>query len=487
MANKKLRKAALSMVVAKLGEDYKKVPVIAMECADCKVGTLLNATLAGDGAQPFCPHCGGELAVSDNYESEDTMPESDEEITGIQCSNCGTTHMSTNDAVAKLGGVLHCVACSEPLGFETASDDNEDDGGDLNTDEETDDLEEGSDDMSDSDEGEDGTDGDDDSGDMSDSETDSEESGDNSDDLEDMGEEEEGSKCSEKSGDESDDEDDMGEDDGMSDSEESGDESDDSGDMDDTEEEEEMGEYPMEDVAAFAKAEGYNLALCGETAYLMQGDFAIGKSDQNFTVSTAKALESTLINHGAKAAMAAFKFEPIIASLKQDAIKAELDEDAIEEEVTARLGKVGSSIEDYKQSMAIAVAAIDKSFYGKGNPVKSVLVASLAKMNIKESVAKAIIDEAFAKSGNDYCSLLVQTAESMMDKGPEVRNELSDLVAQAEQKVMGGEGMVEEEDEMEDEVESKVTASPILRFNNPAKVSTVASLTGVRKTPLFKY
>ena len=103
----------LSFVIASSATDTPKVELSAFGCKACKA--VFAST---KGAEPFCVNC-GSVEVHPNTESAKIRKIKDAELCAINCKNCGTHNVVAAQTASLMDGHMHCVECGTSLTYES--------------------------------------------------------------------------------------------------------------------------------------------------------------------------------------------------------------------------------------------------------------------------------------------------------------------------------------------------------------------------------
>jgi len=183
-------------------------------------------------------------------------------------------------------------------------------------------------------------------------------------------------------------------------------------------------------------------------------------------------------------ALAAFNFEFAKVSVPLPEIvdkKVEASLKGKNEEVAAKLKDLA---EDFQQCISMASVGLSKgAFKGKFNILKASLTENLEALNVRN--AKQVVAKIFSQHSNEYHKTLIETANMLMAKSIEARNELAETLGELNPLDDLDEEMEDDEsDVLESRLEQasskKVTASNVTRLPF-AETSSVKQLTSIVK------
>lgn len=124
-------------------------------------------------------------------------------------------------------------------------------------------------------------------------------------------------------------------------------------------------------------------------------------------------------------------------------------EASMKEDVTERLATMR---DDFLECVDMSIAGIDKNFWPAiGNPIKASLFEQMEEAGVDSEVAMEIIEASFAKGGAAHFQAVVAKAVELMDKSQETRDDLRETIGSA--------GVINHEDDGDDEEETVATAS----------------------------
>lgn len=418
MANKKAVLAKLQslakthgpvFVVASEEPKLEKVEMAAYKC-DC--GTQFRAIAK---TQPFCITCGSDEVIEDEIPADDSfaLPSDDSQMSSIQCSACGTHNLIDDNVAKAYSGQAHCVTCGEEIEYMA-----EDLSGDEDFSTDSDDVilgDTGDGDLLETEEIQ-----------SADETTETETTEDVEDDV--------STDTTDKT------------DDTESSEGEDGEASEDSTDA---------GETASVKLISVAKAGELSFELSGDklTAYIGATPVATldkAKAGENASVihsgSFAQAIVHTAKRNGAEKALAHYGFELISVDVPVPTFVKDKAEATIKGEREKLVAAVKTLRNDFRQSLQIAAAGLNKSFFkNKTNVIKAALFEELAALNIRNPAKP--IDKVFAAHSDAYHGVLLAIAEELMDKPADVRNQIAEAIGVSNYQVAQDEEMELSEDD----------------------------------------
>jgi predicted RNA-binding Zn-ribbon protein involved in translation (DUF1610 family) len=438
------------------------------QCAKCSTTFNALAVLAS----PFCPTCGdGKVKkVTEAGKEGKIQIHSDEHLVNITCASCGT-HQITHEAIASaLGKDMHCSACGASM-VKAAEDDEglEDDAGD--TDDLENSLEELGEDVS-IDEGDDLPAAED--MDVQDVDDESDETAEFPELDDDSAGDDAGNAGSEV----------VEDPEGEAEANAEGDLDEDLESVDDelpvesSDGDEESLDVDMQDmvdpdeVQASVVVFGDRMVLA-TPHYIVAGmskEEAGDNQDVFGTDGFAQAIAGHLTKHGISKTIAAFGFKP-------ERLKAK-NKKALDRRVQAAVAAETASLKksqlqltaSFQQCLDLATVGLNKNYWaGKQHPLHAALVRELETAGFRNP--SKLVDRVFDKHGVEYAHVLVETANTLLQKSVEARNELADSLDMTTRRVVAGDNEFEDEDGVEDEGGDETLASIIpLSKQNAARV-----------------
>lgn len=442
---------SLIAVLATPGYKLPKNPTLAsFHCKGCDTHFA-----AHQDSKPFCVTCGCDDVTQEETAAAKRTPETlteDQALAGVLCFHCHNMNIVTNEVASKLDGAMHCVVCGSDLGFDDITSEEED----THIDDENgvDPLEEETEET----DGQDFTD----PNDVADkdaenaaSQTTKIESEDNADDLDPpVGVE----------------------------------------DLDQTtvpliDPNAEAVDVPMDeinpddidpdDVAVIqTSSAAYLLAHGVPVASMNAGEATEIGADLFDKGMLERTVKASLERNGLKATMAQLGFKAIVAKiplkkLVDDRVQAALAEKTAE--VTAKVSSLG---EDFKQSMLIAMAGLQKNFFrGHTHTLKAAFFDELTAAKVRSP--EKLVDRVFRNYGGAYMSALMELATELMQKPVEARNALAEAVDIANYMDAGSEDGDDEDDEDGDDTPTSTSARLAqqtgVHITRPASVTASAA------------
>ena len=343
-----------------------KAEIASFGCKSChtKFGAFANS-------QPFCVTCGSDEVEPTEPDDEDEVQAlaSDSNLSAVTCTSCGTHNILDTQTASALEGKLHCITCGTAINYAAPD---------------IDDL--GSDPLED--EGEDN-----------------------------LGEEvvEGGKNC--KASDDNDD--------------------DDLGGDDVTDADSDTVDVPLVDVVDVQddEAELSTLLHDGVLVATYNGlpiatltkEMAGVNADLYTKPTFTTALRHTASNQGIKAALRHYNFQLVVAKFPlQKLVQAGVEKALAEQSVqlTASMTALGS---DFEQCLGIASVGLNKDFFkGKSNALKVGLYNELSNAGVHKPAA--LVQRVFAQYSQAFVATLVETAQELMGKSVEVRNQLAETL-----------------------------------------------------------
>lgn len=474
---KKQRKLTVIASHASSLSDLPKLVLASFACGAC---THTTVTVAG--SEPFCPHCGSDEVAEVNQEDTaiDMAQMDEEDYSSLVCPNCHVSNILSDVDLASTNGKIGCVTCGQPLEFDVEQ------------------LSTASDDEDEFDEEDENAFSADDVDEFDEDEEEFATTASHSDILSNLdraillasSEEEE---------DEEEDEEYEDEDEGEEDDEDEDDEEIDE-DEDEVEEssvksskrgrrkpvtaslldlvlasmpepmdEETAGDYPVDfipygDEEILAMVNGVHVATLKKSSCKANQDI-FGSDEYMEALSTSFedfGLEDTLANYG---------FE--LSTL-------DLDEEVIDNYIEARASKEHeqelSSVKqnysaDMQQSLELAATGLSRGLFAQhAHTVKQRLVQDLTAANVRN--AQHVVDKAFAATEDQYVATLMAIAQNLVEKSPEVRNQLAETIASLRPQVAEASA----EDSLREKVEASL-ASPMVPSQTARKPVATASTT----------
>lgn len=410
--------ASLSSVPTVLASTELKVNKAELAAFGCKQCSSKFGALAG--SQPFCVTCGSDETevVDDEVESI----EDNTQLSSISCRNadCLTHNIIGASAAKALAGTAHCVTCGEEMPYtapETAEDD-------LT---ETEELE-ASDDVADED---------------TDTET--------ADDLE--------------GGDPY-----LGGDSVVEGEEQPDYQPNAEGNVDvdlvdtiDGEEETELSMLVNEGVLV-AFVNGVPVGKLTKQTAGINADVYLKESFSN-------AIGHTAGRTGVKAALKHYNFELIKASFPLKGLVAQQVKAALAEESKKVVAQLSDMKEDYRQALAIASLGLAKNFFkGKDNALKAGFVEELSNAGVRN--ATSVVERVFSHYSQPYITTLLATADDVLGKSLEVRNELAETLDAV--------NPLNEADAEEEEVVARLAGANLRPEHKKVVTASVASIRSTR-------
>jgi len=369
-------------VVASPELKVTKAEVATYGCKHCstKFGALAST-------QPFCITCGSdEVQQVENEPTESLTDGSD--LSAVTCNHCSTHNILSVQTASTLKGRMFCTACGEPIGY-TAPELSGEDGGaadveDIEEDLDTDTL--GGDDVG--------------------------------------GDQEE-----------------IGGEDEVLDGE-ADDAEEDAADEEPTEEDEYAGKQCAETVdvdlvdtvtdedteVAFTLVEGTLVATVNGVPVATLDKEAAGVNSDVYTKkSFTDAVSMTMARTGISAGLKHYGFSNIVVAfplkkLVAAGVDAEMQTIRAKEE-----SKVEDVIADLSQCLAIASLGLNKNFFkGKDNALKAGFYEELSNAGVVNPAK--VVERVFAHYGEAYVTTLLATAEELLAKNVDVRNQLAEAV-----------------------------------------------------------
>lgn len=437
--------SALNALSAKKGASFYVVAAAKptlnsnTELAQCKCGSCGFEFASNAGMDPFCAVCGGEASTVEVSGVKQPTVQTAGAHSAISCTNpeCSAINIFTPETAAAFNDVMHCIMCSQELPYEYSADDEDESDGDSVVD------------WSDADELP-------------------------ADDSSDMGGKEVRQDAADVSGDEvpADDASDAGdtdadgdapagtEDDGDADADDQASGEEDSGDEADDKDEETSSEDPGAEVKDTESAEPEANPATPEVkelevvmADVVKGEFSLATSGADMLVasigsvpvatlerSKAGAVASLMtsksfrqaVTHAARSmgvtsALTTYGFEMVTAKIDMPGYVAE--------QVTAKTAEVASTFEarsqelaaDFEQCLGMAAAGLAKNlFKGRRNVLRDAFVQELSASGLRN--AEVVVDRVIANHGMDYNRALMETAQYIMAKSEDSRNELASMI-----------------------------------------------------------
>lgn len=470
-------------VIASEEPKLEKAEMTAYKCTGKECGTKFHALA---GMQPYCITCGSDEVDEDSDESSFELPADDSEMSAIQCSACGTHNILDDEVAQAYSGNINCVTCGSEVQYQVAAPaDASGDAAQKPFDNSLGDEEPKT--GADSNVGTETVKGpDDNAGENSVMET-----------KEVTSAEGDKSATDEKSdaGEKSDVEDDVsgGSDGGKEKSE----------DSEKSETTESSGETASVKLITVAKTGELSFELSGDklTAYVGTTPVATlekAKAGENAGVihsnSFAQAIKHTAKQQGVERALAHFNFDLISVDLPIPAFVQEKAEAQIKGEREKFETATKSLRSDYRNSLQIVSAGLNKSFFkGKGNVLKAALFDELAATGVRNPAK--IIDKVFAAHSDAYHTLLLEMAEDMMGKNAEARKQIAEAIGVANYQVAEMDEESEDSEESSENdggsVEEKLESAGLRKtkhFNSPSSVvaSTIKEIREGNGGRLFK-
>lgn len=170
------------------------------------------------------------------------------------------------------------------------------------------------------------------------------------------------------------------------------------------------------------------------------------------TAGFMQAVKASVKTNGLKA-LATLGFKPITVKVNIAKI--------VERQVTARVTNESAKLveeraamrADFAHALQIAGVGLNKGFFAdRSHPLKAAVFSVLTNAGVKQ--AASLVDQAFASVGEDFVEELLDTAESLLEKSPEVRDEIAATLKTTNYQ----KATVEEDDEDEDEAPTSVEA-----------------------------
>lgn len=407
-----------SFVIASEEPELKQVEMAAFKCNACNVPFRAVA-----GTQPFCVTCGSEDVIDEEIPAEDdfVFPETDDEMSAIQCSSCGTHNLITDKLATAFAGNLHCVTCGEDVEFMAGEGDTSENEGDEVVLEGEDDLLAVEDVAAESSEGE---------------ETEESEQSEGEDLIDDTEEE------AEFEGD-----------------------VDNDGDIDaedfEAVEEESVGEESARiKLLTVAKKGELSFELSGSklTAYIgdtpvatLQKETAGENAGVMHSTTFTQAVKHTARSMGVERALAHFGFKPLFITVPVNKFVNMKAEAKISGERAKIEEQAKTFKDDFRHCLQIASAGLNKRFFkNQDNALKAALFDELSALNIRNPAK--VIDKVFAAHSDSYHSTLIALATDLLGKDANVRNQIAEAVGCANYQAaeMDEVDMLDEESEGED-------------------------------------
>lgn len=411
-------------VLATPGYKLPKNPALAsFTCKGCDTHFAAHR-----GSKPFCVTCGCD-DVKEDAEA-DATPEKltdDQELAGVVCCHCHNTNIVSLSVASKLSGAMHCVVCGSDLGFDDITSEEED------TPEEdgVDPLEEETVET----QGQDFTD---------------------PDDVFDEDGAEEGSSTTDRIEEEKNGQEDLNPPVGVENLNQTS--------IPLLDPNAEVVDVPMDEInpddinaddvaviqtssAAYFMVKGVSVASLTVDGATEAGVDLFNKGMLERTVKASIArngLKATLNELGFKSVIAKFPLKKLVDVRVSAALAAE----------TAKVdAKVKGVADDFKQSLLIAMASLQKNFFrGKTNALKSALFDELTAASVRSP--DKLIDRVFRNHGGAYLSTLMDLATELMQKPIEARNALAEAVDAANYMDADKDETEEDEDGDDDMPES---------------------------------
>lgn len=396
---KRLNKTVASALASASAAIGRTATVIASEVvalpegieAKAHVCASCQTTASYNTPQPYCVTCGSDdLQVVDDALPAEEFSDEDE-VVSAGCPSCGTHNLMSKASVASLAHQMHCVTCGTEITFQDPDEN-------ATTFDPTDSM-----------------DLNDDAGTAS------------ADDGDDEGEADNAAN---------------GPADGAGDFDEvSGDDT-----------ELDLVEQAEGDLEVFA-GNGKVFASIGDIPVsVLDEENAGDNAEVMFSTAFMSAVKAAVKTQGVQA-LATFGFQPIRVKLNLAKLIDKQVTAGVQAE-TAKMEQAKADLRaDYAHALQIAGVGLNKGFFAnRSNPLKAALFDVLTQAGVRN--AAPLIDTAFASVGEAFTAELLDTTEEVLDKSPELRDELAATLRTT--NYQKAEAVESDDDEEADEVDEIV-------------------------------
>lgn len=437
-----IRAAALAALSSKLGSVFTVVasPELKVTQAEiatygCKHCSTKFGALAS--TQPFCVTCGSdEVQQVENEDNESLTDSSD--LSAVTCNHCSTHNILSATTASTLQGRMFCTACGEPIGYSApeAAEAEEDPTATEAIEEDIDTADLGGEDVG---LGEDGT----------------EEASDEEEEIletteeapTDSGEADEyaGKQCAETV------------------------------DVD-------LVDTVPEDEAevAFTLVEGTLVATVNGVPVATLDKATAGVNSDVYTKkSFTDAVGLTIARTGITAGLKHYGFSNIVVAFPLKKLVAAGVEAEMALIKQAESAKVDDVVADLSQCLAIAGLGLNKNFFkGKDNALKAGFYEELSNAGVVNPAK--VVERVFAHYGEAYVTTLLATAEELLAKNVDVRNQLAEAVDAVNPVAVEDEAEIDDVDLNNVEVTARLAGST-LRPQRNAETASAVSVSTIRK------
>lgn len=440
------RALALAALSSKLGSVFTvvaspelkvtKTEVATVSCKHCstKFGALAST-------QPFCVTCGSdEVEQVENESPAESLTDNDD-LSAVTCNHCSTHNILSSTTAATLNGKMFCTACGEPVGFSAPA-------------EETDII------------------------DLSEVEADNDLDGNDlgGDALQE--EKQEATEDEDTDEDEADDADDSEDDDEKSESEQ----------KPATATQEDVVDVDLVDTVDSDKEAQLSFSLLDGTLVASVNGIPVStltketagvNSDVYTKQSFADAVEHSVARMGVSAALQHYGFQHIVVAFPlKKLVEARVAQEmaTIKSQETATLDDIKA---DLQQCLAIASLGLNKNFFkGKDNALKAGFYEELSNAGVVNPAK--VVERVFAHYSESYITTLLATAEELMAKSIDVRNQLAEAVDGINSVDVADDDEAEDTDLNNVEVTARLAGSTLRPERKVAETASV-SVSTIRK------